>query len=95
MGSLYGYAGYLMGFRPAIGIACWFTAPDRDRGIEQNVPLRSRGGQLVARVVDRLIAILAGVSVPYGFRAAGSRSISANRPPAPTLMAAIGFRVAL
>jgi hypothetical protein len=69
MGSLYAYTGYFLGpFVPALGLAfTGFAKPDRDRGIEQNVPLTLLAGSFSLEWSTDWIAILAGVSLPYAF----------------------------
>jgi len=66
-GSLYAFAGYFLGpFVPSFGVSfTGFTGPDRDRGIEQDVPLTLVAGNASLEWSTDWIAIMAGVSVPY------------------------------
>jgi hypothetical protein len=70
LGSLYGYVGYFMGpFVPVLGVAVTdFLNADRDRGIDQDVPLTLVAGNASIEWSNDLVAILAGISVPYSLR---------------------------
>jgi hypothetical protein len=67
MGSIYTFAGYFLGpFVPSLGLSfTGFTGADRDRGINQDVPLTLVAGNFSLEWSTDWIAILAGVSVPY------------------------------
>jgi hypothetical protein len=73
-GSVYTYAGYFLGpFVPSLGLAfTGYLKPDRDRGIEQDVPLTLLAGNVALEWSTDWIAILAGVSVPYAFTGSSS-----------------------
>jgi hypothetical protein len=66
-GSLYAFTGYFLGpFVPSFGVSfTGFTGPDRDRGIEQDVPLTLVAANASLEWSTDWIAIMAGVSVPY------------------------------
>jgi hypothetical protein len=70
MGSLYTYVGYFMGpFVPSLGISVSdFLKPDRDRTLEQDVPLTLIAGNASLEWSTDTVAILVGVSVPYSVR---------------------------
>ena len=70
MGSLYAYAGYFAGpFVPAVGVSVVdFIAPDRDRTLQQDVPLTLFAGNASLEWSTDTVAILAGVSLPYSLR---------------------------
>lgn len=65
--SLYSYAGYFMGpLVPTLGFSLTgFLKPDRDRGIEQDLPLVLFAGNASIEWSTDWIAVLVGVSVPY------------------------------
>jgi hypothetical protein len=69
MGSVYTYVGRFFGpFVPALGLSfTGFAKPDRDRGIDQNVPLTMLAGSASIEWSTDWIALLAGVSLPYAF----------------------------
>jgi hypothetical protein len=71
MTSVYGYAGYFMGpFVPALGVTLTgFLKPDRNLGDEQDVPLVLLGPNASIEWSNDVIAILLGVSVPFGLYA--------------------------
>src|SRR5260221_12292679 len=91
MASLYGYGGYFLGpFVPALGVSLTgFLKPDRDRTLEQDVPLLLVAANASIEWSNDLVAILAGVSVPYGLAgktptteaaAPGSQTITGLQP---------------
>jgi hypothetical protein len=67
--SLYSYGGYFMGpLVPTLGLALTgFLKPDRDRGIEQDVPLLLLAANASIEWSTPWVAVLLGVSVPYSF----------------------------
>jgi hypothetical protein len=69
--SLYSYAGYFMGpFVPALGVTfTGFLKPDRNLGDEQDVPLLLLAGNASIEWSNDVIAVLLGVSVPFGLYA--------------------------
>jgi hypothetical protein len=73
-GTLYSYAGYFMGpFVPSLGLSLTGQLkPDRDRGIEQDVPLVLVAGQASIEWSTDWIAVLVGVYLPYSI--AGSQT---------------------
>jgi hypothetical protein len=98
MGSLYTYAGYFMGpFVPALGISVSdFLKPDRDRTLEQDVPLTLIAGNASLEWSTDTMAILVGVSVPYSVRG----TVSTVETPHPTKVTgfmpwivAVGFSI--
>ncbi len=100
MASLYGYGGYFLGpFVPALGVSfSGFLKPDEDRGIPQDVPLLLVAGNASIEWSNDLVAVLLGVSVPYGLvgkatsatdARPGSQSITGFQP----WTAAIGVSV--
>jgi hypothetical protein len=68
-GSVYGYAGYFMGpWVPSLGLTLsHFFGVDRDRGLDQQVLLSSVAGTLELEWSTDWIAILGGVSLPFGW----------------------------
>ena len=68
-GSVYGYAGYFMGpWVPSLGLSVsHFFGVDRDRGIDQQVLLSSIAGTFELEWSTDWIAILGGVSLPFGW----------------------------
>jgi hypothetical protein len=71
MASLYGYGGYFMGpFVPALGVTfTGFLKPDRDQGLDQDVPLLLVAGNASIEWSNDLVAVLIGVSFPFGLYA--------------------------
>jgi hypothetical protein len=69
--SVYGYAGYFLGpLVPAIGLTLsGLPKPDRDRGIEQDVPIVLVAPNASIEWSTDWIAILLGVSLPIGLYA--------------------------
>jgi hypothetical protein len=82
VGSLYGFAGYFAGpLVPTLGLSMTgFLKPDRDRGIEQDVPLVLLAGNASIEWSTDWIAILVGISVPYSL--AGSTTSTETVKPA-------------
>jgi hypothetical protein len=70
MGGLYTYVGYFLGpFVPSIGISVTdFLKADRDRTLEQDVPLTLIAGNASLEWSTDTVAVLVGVSVPYSVR---------------------------
>jgi hypothetical protein len=68
MASLYGYGGYFVGpFVPALGVSfSGFLKPDRSQGDEQDVPLLLLAGNASVEWSNDDIALLLGISVPFG-----------------------------
>jgi hypothetical protein len=97
-GSLYGYAGYFMGpFVPVLGLSVThFLKPDRDRGQDQDVPLTLVAGSASIEWSNDVIAILAGISLPYSLRGT-PQAPNTTAPPVLTgfqpWLAAIGITV--
>jgi hypothetical protein len=71
LASAYGYAGYFAGpLVPALGLSLTgFPKPDRDRGLPQYVPLVLLSANASVEWSTDWIAILAGISVPFGLYA--------------------------
>jgi hypothetical protein len=71
LASAYAYAGYFLGpFVPVIGVTmAGFLKPDRDRGIAQDVPLVLAAANASIEWSTDWIAILVGVSLPFGLYA--------------------------
>jgi hypothetical protein len=69
--SVYGYAGYFLGpLVPALGLTLTgFLKPDRDRGLEQDVPLVLIAPNASIEWSTDWIAILLGISLPIGLYA--------------------------
>ncbi|HET8938858.1 MAG TPA: hypothetical protein VFN67_35675 [Polyangiales bacterium] len=69
--SLYGYAGYFLGpLVPSLGLALsGYLKPDRDRGIEQDVPTLLASLNASVEWSNDWLAVLLGVSVPIGLYA--------------------------
>jgi len=78
--SIYTYAGYFMGpFVPAIGATLTgFLKPDRDRTLDQDVPLVLLAANASIEWSTDWIAVLLGVSVPIGLYA--KKDVSGNGP---------------
>ena len=97
-GSLFAYTGYFMGpFVPAIGLSfTHFLKADRDRGQDQDVPLTLVAANASIEWSTDIVAILAGVSVPYSLRGTppaqdtlGSAKVTGLQP----WIAAIGLSI--
>jgi hypothetical protein len=71
LGSVYGYAGYFVGpLVPVLGVALTgFLGPDRDRTLDQDVPLLLVSPNASIEWSTDWIAVLAGVSLPIGLYA--------------------------
>lgn len=69
--SLYGYAGYFLGpLVPALGLQLsGFLKPDRDRGIEQDVPTLLASLNASLEWSNDWLAVLLGISLPIGLYA--------------------------
>lgn len=67
--SVYGYGGYFLGpWVPSLGLTVsHFFGADRDRGLDQQVLLWSVAGTFELEWSTDWIAILGGVSLPFGF----------------------------
>lgn len=68
-GNAYGYLGYFTGpFVPSIGLTLQrYFGVDRDRGLEQQMHLMSLTGAAAVEWSNDVLALLAGVSVPFGW----------------------------
>ncbi len=66
VGSLYSHIGYFLGpFVPACGLTfSHFAKRDRDRGIDQNMPLTTVAGSASLEWSNDYLAVLAGASLP-------------------------------
>ncbi len=66
-GALWGYAGYFLGpFVPSLGLTVTqFAKHDRDRTLEQDVPLTTLAGSASLEWSSDYLAILVGASFPY------------------------------
>ena len=75
--SAYGYAGYFLGpFVPALGLSfTGFPKPDRDRTLEQDVPLLLLAPNASIEWSTDWIAVLVGVSLPIGLYAKKSAMV--------------------
>jgi hypothetical protein len=94
--NVYCYAGYFMGpFVPSLGLTVQrFFGVDRDRGVDQEEQLSSVSGTAELEWSTDTIAILAGVSLPYGFEIGGAAAEGAVNPLRPGLQpwtAALGI----
>jgi hypothetical protein len=80
--SAYSYAGYFLGpFVPALGLALsGFFGPDRDRGLEQDVPLLLASANASLEWSNDWLAVLLGVSLPVGLYAKKSQMTGGLRP---------------
>ena len=67
--SVYGYSGYFMGpWVPSLGLSLnHFFGADRDRGLDQQVLLWSVAGTFELEWSTDWLAILGGVSLPFGW----------------------------
>jgi hypothetical protein len=79
-GAVYGYSGYFMGpWVPALGLSLnHFFGVDKDRGIDQQVLLWSVAGSFSLEWSSDWLAILAGVSLPFGWDERGVVDGAAN-----------------
>jgi hypothetical protein len=73
-GSLYGYSGYFAGpWVPSLGLSVTrFFGVDRDRGLDQLVQLMAVTGTFSIEWSTDWLAILAGVSLPFGWETHGT-----------------------
>jgi len=97
-GSVYGYSGYFAGpFVPSLGLSVTrFFGVDRDRAIDQLVQLMAVTGTFSVEWSTDWLAILAGVSVPFGWETHGSVEGGANSNMPPGLQpwtVGVGFTV--
>jgi hypothetical protein len=99
LASAYAYAGYFIGpFVPTLGLTIsGFLKPDRDRGIDQDVPLLLAAANASIEWSTDWLAILIGFSLPIGLYAKdtgmnrfGAKQSSTGLQP---WTAAIGFSV--
>lgn len=67
--NVYGYLGYFTGpFVPSLGLTLQrYFGVDRDRGLEQQMHLMSVTGAAAVEWSSDTVALLAGVSVPFGW----------------------------
>jgi len=81
-GSVYGYAGYFLGpLVPALGLSfTGFTGPDRDRGLDQDVPLLLLAPNASIEWSTDWIAVLLGVSLPFGLYSKASPNPNGIKP---------------
>lgn len=86
LASTYGYAGYFAGpFVLASGLALTgFLKPDRDRGIEQDVPLVLLAPNLSVEWASDWVAVLLGVSLPIGLYGKTGENLGGLEPPSVT-----------
>ncbi len=70
LANVYGYGGYFLGpWVPSLGLTLQrYFGVDRDRGLDQQVQQMSLTATLALEWSTDWIAILAGVSLPYGFQ---------------------------
>lgn len=85
-GSIYGYAGYFMGpFVPSIGLGVTrFFAADREGSQDQLMQLMAVTGTFAIEWSTDWLAILGGVSLPFGWEEVGSAEgggANNNLPP--------------
>jgi hypothetical protein len=71
--SIYSYAGYMLGpFVPSAGLALTrFWGVDRDQGSDQQVQLWAVTGSLALEWSNDWVAVLGGVSLPFGWDTRG------------------------
>jgi hypothetical protein len=98
VGSVYGYVGYFSGpWVPSLGLTVQrFFGVDRDRGLDQEQRLMSVAGTLAVEWSSDTLALLAGVSLPFGFDTAGAPPGGSEKPLGPGFepwTAAIGLSV--
>lgn len=86
LASLYGYGGYFFGpFVPALGLTLTgFLKADRDRGIEQDVPLLLLAPSASLEWSSDWVAILVGVSLPIGLYGNTGENLGGLKPPSVT-----------
>jgi hypothetical protein len=80
--SVYGYAGYFFGpFVPSLGLAfSGFLGPDRDRGLDQDVPLLLASANASLEWSNDWLAILLGFSLPIGLYAKQTEMVGGLKP---------------
>ncbi|WP_437303282.1 hypothetical protein [Sorangium sp. So ce388] len=96
--ALYGYSGYFWGpLVPSLGLSVsHFFGADRDRGLDQEVQLWAVTGTLAVEWSNAWLAILGGVSLPFGWDKRGVVDGPANSSQGAGLQpwtAGIGFTV--
>ncbi len=96
--TAYSYGGYFLGpFVPSLGLGFTrYFGIDRDRGLEQTVQLMAVTGTFAIEWSNDSIAILAGVSLPYGWESKGSVAGGQNSNQGPGLQpwtAGLGFTI--
>ena len=71
VGNAYGYLGYFTGpFVPSLGLSLQrYFGVDRDRGLEQQMHLMSLTAAAAVEWSSDTVALLGGVSVPFGWEA--------------------------
>ncbi len=71
--AVYGYGGYFLGpWVPALGLSLQhFFGVDRDRGLDQEVQLWAVAGSFTLEWSSDTVAILGGVSLPFGWAQRG------------------------
>ena len=81
--NVYGYAGYFMGpWVPSLGLTLQrFFAIDRDRGVDQEEQLSSVAGTVALEWSTDWLAILGGVSLPFGWEIGGAAAEGATTKP--------------
>jgi len=96
--AAYGYTGYFSGpFVPSLGLSVsHFFGVDRDRGLDQEVQLWAVTGTLAVEWSSDWLAILAGVSLPFGWDKRGAVDGAASGGKSAGLQpwtAALGFTI--
>lgn len=83
LASAYGYAGYFLGpFVPTLGLTLsGYLKPDRDRGIEQDVPTLLASINASLEWSNDWLAVLLGVAVPIGLYAPVAGQVGGLRQP--------------
>ena len=87
VGSIYAYAGYFMGpWVPSLGLSVQrFFGVDRDRGVKQEQAESSVAGTVGLEWSTDTLALLAAVSLPYGWEVGGAAAEGAVNPLRPGL----------
>jgi hypothetical protein len=87
VGNIYAYSGYFVGpFVPALGLTLnRFFGVDRDLGVDQQEALFSLAGTASLEWSTDSIAILAAVSLPYGWDVGGAQDQGGTNPLRPGL----------
>lgn len=80
--SAYGYAGYFLGpFVPSLGVAVsGYLNPDRDRGVDQDVPLLLASANASLEWSNDWLAVLLGFSLPIGLYAKKAEMLGGLKP---------------